>query len=394
MPISTTRRRVGLLAAVLLTGTTLLTACGEQPAPQTVLIAVTATANEPAPALPAGAETAVQQAVDSDEGTAELLTVVNGQPVSVGGPVDLRLLRDGTQEIETDSSLREIKSTALLQALRGQVQAIDPEQGTLDTLTLLDGVGRHSGPATVVVISSAVQTSDPINLGVLGFDFDPAAVVDDLAARNLLPSLADKTVVFVGIGDVAGPQAALSTSARGELTDLWLTICRRAGAVSCTADPTPIAATPPTATTPVPVVPVPDPATLVIDPAPVGDTPAEQALPSELLFEPNSANLLPQAADALAPIVQRIVAANAEVHLVGHVWKVTDNDDRGRAADLSTARAQAVRDLLVTLGVPSDRIVEVRGAGFDEPISPAGETDPQKIAAANRVVQVTLVTAG
>lgn len=91
----------------------------------------------------------------------------------------------------------------------------------------------------------------------------------------------------------------------------------------------------------------------MIAPPPVDDQPTqEQPLRSELLFEPNSATLLAQAKDALALLARRIIDQGVQVHLVGHVWKVTDSDDAVRAGELSTARAQAVRDLLVELQVP------------------------------------------
>ena len=397
--MSIRHHRTAALAALLLAASTQLIACGEPADPQSVLIAATATANEPAPSLSPEAEQALQDAIESDDGAAYLITVRDGQPVAVDGQVDLRLLRDGTQEIENDESLRQLKTTALLDLLRGRVQAVDPDQGDLDLLTLLVGAGRHPGSATVIAISSGVQTRAPLDERVLGFDFDSGTVVDDLANRHLLPDLAGKTVIFIGLGDVAGAQPALTTSARSAVVNLWLTICRRAGAVSCAVDPTPVAPTPPVATTPVPVVSVPDPSTLSLDPIPAGDGTTQQqqqqSLPSELLFEPNQAALLPQAQDALAPLAARIIADRSEVHLVGHAWKVAENDDPGRADELSTLRAQAVRDLLVTLQVAQSQIVEVRGAGFAEPITPTDTTDPQAVAAANRVVQVTLVeTAG
>ena len=380
------RRILPLAVALSLAGSALLAACGDQPKPQTVVIAVTATANEPAPSLSEPTQALVRRAIDTDGGSAMLLTVANGQPVTIDGSIDLRLLRDGSDQIENNDTLRTQKSTALLAQLQGRLQSIDSGMGGLDMLGLLVGVGRQPGEATVLVVSSAVQGTDPVNLGVLGFDFDPNTVVDDLQARNLMPNLSGKTVIFVGMGDVAGAQPALNPAARGELTDLWLAVCRRAGAVSCDVDPTPAVATPPAATTPVPVVPVPDPSTMVIDPA----TP-DQALPSEVLFEPNSATLRPGASDALRPLADRIITERSRVHLVGHVWKVTDADDRDKAIELSTARAQAVRDLLVNeLKVPADQVVEVRGAGFDEPITLPGQADQQQVASANRVVQAAL----
>lgn len=393
-PRRLTSHHLALVAGLAIAASPLLASCGGQPAPQTVLIGVTATANEPAPALSEPAQALVRKAMDTDDASAKLLTVANGQPVTVDGSIDLRLLRKGTDQIENNETLRDQDADEIMGQLRSEMQAIDPKQGGLDLLNLLAGVGRQPGAATVFVVSSAVQGDDPVNLGVLGFDFDPDAVVDDLQARHLMPDLSGKTVIFIGMGDVAGAQPALSTSARGALTNLWLTICRRAGAVSCDVDPTPAAATPPTATTPVPTVPVPDPDTLVITPPAGGQTAQDQPLPSDLLFEPNSASLLPQAQDALKPLADRIIADHLQVHLVGHVWKVTDSDDPSRAAELSTARAQAVRDLLVnSLQVPAKQIVEVRGAGFDEPISLPGQADPQQVAAANRVVQATLLPA-
>lgn len=390
----TTKHRV--TAAVVALGvatSSLLAACGTPPEPQTVVIAVTATANEPAPSLSDSATKLLRTAMDSDDASGTLITVADGQPVTVDGSIDLRLLRKGSDQIENNADLRDKAADEITAMLQGKMLAIDPAQGNLDMLGLLTGVGRRPGPATVLVVSSGVQGNNPVSLGVLGFDFDPDAVVDDLQARHLMPTLSGKTVVFTGMGDVAGAQPALTTPARTAVENLWLAVCRRADAVSCEVDRTPTAPTPPTATTPVPVVPVPDLSTLVINPPADAPLTEPQALPSDLLFQPNSADLQPGADQALKPLADRILAAASDVHLVGHVWKVTDNDDRTRATELSTERAQAVHDLLVALGVPAERIVEVRGAGFDEPIALPGPSDPQQVAAANRVVEVVLAPA-
>ena len=96
--------------------------------------------------------------------------------------------------------------------------------------------------------------------------------------------------------------------------------------------------------------------------------------------------------DALTPesqqVVQQIFAEIArrpvpEIVIIGHtdrVGSVTSNDD------LSLRRAEKVRDDLVKLGIPADRM-EVAGRGEREPLVPTEDEVPEP---RNRRVEISV----
>lgn len=88
---------------------------------------------------------------------------------------------------------------------------------------------------------------------------------------------------------------------------------------------------------------------------------ARTSLPNALLFTSGSAQLLPSVNGILQPIVQRARIHNERITITGYA-----SPDGGTPAynrTLSEQRAQAVRNRLIALGLPADRITRVTGAG-------------------------------
>ena len=151
-------------------------------------------------------------------------------------------------------------------------------------------------------------------------------------------------------------QPALPLPQRTTLTDYWLAICQASGASSCTADEMARPDPPSHSTIPVPVVPVPAVAS-VRGPGGVITT----SLPGALLFQFNSATLVPAADSVLAPIADQARRQHLRVAITGHA-----SPDGGTVAyniTLSVRRANAVRDRLTALGLPAGQITQVTGAG-------------------------------
>lgn len=344
----------------------------------TLLIAMTAVANEPRPALTALARQELSAAIDSDRATLRVVLSGAERPVVVEQR-DLRLRR-GTQ-IEHDPGRRADLARRELEAVAGVLSNGASNSAHLDLLTLLDHIARTPGKVTAVVISSGLQTTGPLAVDRLDWDHVGAdSVTDQARSLGLIPDLRGKRVVFAGLGEVARPQDTLSAPLRARLIDMWLKLCR-AGGGDCVSDSDPAVGGPPLSTTPVPTVPVPQPPAIPVEPRAVN-------LPSDILFGPDSATLLAGAEPLLAQLAAAI-SPTARVSLVGHTASVGPAES---ARALSKRRAEAVRDGLVRLGVPAAAIT-VDGVGYDQPLVADRDAAGALIPAAaqqNRTVTVSL----
>ncbi len=337
-----------LLAAVLLA--VCVSACGPSAAPQTMIIAATATANEPAPGLSADIVQMLQSAgAASTRATAYVVAPGTGQPTII--PLTPHR-SDGQVDFGPTRSQVLAANVAAVQRAVGREAA----QGPFDLLNTMAAATRvTSPPATLIVISSGLSTSGGLDLRQVGWDASPQSVVAQLKARGLLPSLSGYRVVFSGLGDTSGPQPALPLPQRTWLIALWMAVCRASGATSCAVDDMTRPDPPSDSTVPVPVVPVPT-VTSVRGPSGTSVT-----LPDSLLFSLNSATLLPTADSVLQAVAEQARHQHLRVSITGHA-----SPDGGTAAyniALSTRRAIAVRNRLVALGLPVDQIATVTGVG-------------------------------
>lgn len=117
------------------------------------------------------------------------------------------------------------------------------------------------------------------------------------------------------------------------------------------------------------------------------------ALPGDVLFEFDKAEITPAARPALAKLAELIEAeAPPSVAIEGHTDSKGDDDYNDR---LSQARAEAVRDFLKDVHkIPGDTM-EVRGFGEDRPVAPNARedgSDDEEGRQRNRRVEVILAT--
>ena len=109
-------------------------------------------------------------------------------------------------------------------------------------------------------------------------------------------------------------------------------------------------------------------------------------IPDTVLFDFDSAELRPEAAQVLDRIVEVLeLLPEAPAHIRGHT------DDVGTAeynVELSENRADAVRTYLVDAGIDTARL-STEGVGFDDPVT-SNDTDEGR--ARNRRVEVVLPT--
>ena len=355
-----------------------------------IVIGATATANEPAIGL--GPELSmVWDAVQ--QGTVDLTAYVGSasdQPV-VHKDVSV-YYEPATKEVDTDPVRLTDGYAKNMKPVREALAQGASTQPELDLLSLLGVMAQTPGPATLLVYSSGLQTTGLLDLRSWGSDLDVAATIDRLPPDQL-PDLTGKRVVFIGLGQVAGPQQRLTPKMRTAVQDLWLRACRKAHG-DC--DPTVLQSTggPPRSTLTVPTIPVPS-----LEPATVwGDLDTAQEtrvlLPNGVFFKKNEPEFLPGAEQTLLEMAHFFLPDATSVPIsataVGHT---ATYGSRETSIVLSLQRAHRVVNTLVSAGVDPAVFTSIEGVGFDRPLMPDLDVNGRLIPEAaeqNRTVELTV----
>ncbi|HZK04683.1 MAG TPA: OmpA family protein [Actinomycetaceae bacterium] len=329
------------------------------------------------------------EAVESDDANAIVYTIRNNQPVfdpsapavdgyiqdllNGGGTVTV-IVADGnpqtvaSHDLDYDAAndveaqkVRTQNVNALSAALTAAV-ADDPEADVLAALSRgADAVRDAAGAQRILMIDSGLSTAGAFSMtnGLLGSD--PALVADYLAAAQALPDLTGITVTFYGLGETAGAQQPLDTAARNRLTALWAAVVDAAGGTLEVLSAPPVGADSEQAGLPF-VSPVPVDAV-----APPEGHLTISLQEEQVRFLPDTAQFAdPTGADVvLAALAGAVVEQELTSVSVTGTTASTGNPDGERA--LALARATAVRDRLVSLGVPAAWFVSVEGLGADFP---------------------------
>jgi outer membrane protein OmpA-like peptidoglycan-associated protein len=353
-----------------------------------VVVAVSGSAVERQPGETTQLGQLLARAAEGDDAALDLLVDRPAGPEQVA-TVDL-VPRRG-QDVEHNDERRAVLEGRIRDDIAARLAGVAGDSGRIDVLGLLGQVARTPGPATAVVISSGLQTTGPLAINTIGWDMVGSdAVLDQAVQQELLPDLSGKTVVFQGLGDVAGAQDRLPERLRSRLIKMWVGLCQRAKATDCQVDTEVAGIATPVSTVPAPLTEVPGDPQLALPT--VADRPAVTELPADVLFEPNSADLLPGAAALLEKAAAEL-PATARIDLVGRT-ATFGTADSSRAFSLD--RARACRDALVDAGVSAGRIT-TRGLGFDQPLVPDVDAGGRLIpdaARRNRTVTMTITAGG
>ncbi|MGH3901305.1 MAG: OmpA family protein [Pseudonocardiaceae bacterium] len=364
----------------LVLGLLLLTGCGggkADSAPGALAVIVGAHSNMVAPSLLDTITTEIDTA--SELGSPATVIVDDASPTA-SAPLSLKAANDNP--LYRQDQVNQLKT------LIDQTRADSPEVDLLAAISLAArSVTDAAGPKTIVVIDSGLQTTGALRFqdsdGAL-LDASPDEVVEQLRRTQQLPNLTGMRVVFTGLGDTAPPQQPLPQPARAALVALWTKIVEAAGGKAEVKQ----APLPSTRTIdglpPVTIVPVaaksigPLPSITVLRDGTVG------FVPDQAVFRDSA-----QARAVLADYAREITNGRRAL-LTGTTASAGTSEYRLR---LSQQRANAVRDLLVSLGAPADRIT-TRGLGSDFPgyvpdHDPQGNLNPIP-AAQNRQVIIEL----
>ena len=149
----------------------------------------------------------------------------------------------------------------------------------------------------------------------------------------------------------------------------------------------------------------PDPASRSTYPDPVVSVPAVKpitgphggtgkSIPADVFFRLNSATLLPGADTYLDPLAEQAIAQGSRVSIKGYASPESGSPSYNQK--LSLARAQAIGDRMVALGVSPGQIVQVAGEGTAGKTAAAcyrrGHLD-ESVCAALRYVDILLTPA-
>jgi OmpA-OmpF porin, OOP family len=373
-PVSLGTRR-SLISGTLVLSLLLLTGCSDNTAPGALAVIVGAHSNMVAPSLLDTVNTEIDTAAEL--GSPATVIVNDGSP-TVSTSVPLKAANPVYQQDQVDQ----------LKKLIDKTRADNPEVDLLAAISLAArSVTEAVGPKTIVVIDSGLQTTGALRFqdqdGAL-LNANPDEVVDLLRRTQRLPNLTGMRVIFTGLGDIAAPQQPLPAPARAVLVALWTKIVESAGG-RAEIKQAPLPSTRPLdGLPPVTIVPVaaqsigPLPSVTVLRDGAVG------FVPDLAVFRD------PDQAGAVLADYARAIKNGKKALLTGTTASAGTPEYR---LQLSQKRASAVRDLLVNLGAPADRI-STRGLGSDFPgyvpdHDPQGNLDPI-LAAQNRQVIIEL----
>lgn len=241
----------------------------------------------------------------------------------------------------------------------------------------------------VMIVASAMDTTDPVDARKLSFQVPPAQVV---TAVDELPNLAGTDVEFLVKG-TAGSQPQLRERQKSYLHTLWSSLLLAGHARSVSFVDLPMGL-PATNKVTAPAVAVP---ALPGTPVKVVTTPGHPhsvqcQLSASTYFLPNSEHLIDanQTMRDLQPCVSKI-GASAKVQLDGWTAYFGKLTASGRPAtnssvdiELSRQRANTVARLLEQMGIASSRITRATGHGNADQPYPSDPSSDR-----NRTVRIT-----
>jgi outer membrane protein OmpA-like peptidoglycan-associated protein len=329
--------------------------CGR---PQGVVLIVGAHRDAPAPSLDSSVACLVAAAIKA--GRPVILVDASGQPTVVAPR--LMSVRGGT--LAQQVSPRVAQDVRSVNAAIAGLRPGSPGVDDLAALAVAADAARSAGMphAQLILLDSGLDDRGSLDFTVPGMlAAAPSEVASQLRADGNEPDLHGFTVVLVGLGYTAPPQAPLAAKWRRNVSQIWQAVVTSGGAA---AEVIPQPAQGPSVPTSQPVNLIPVPAGQPVRPTP--RAPIVFTGESPVRFEPDSTAFVDpgDAVRALFPIA-RWLAADRHRHalLVGTTADV--GPMVGQVA-LSRLRADHVRDELVALGASRSQIW-CQGVGSDFP---------------------------
>lgn len=285
------------------------------------------------------------------------------------------------------------KTTNLITGMQSVI-ATDPEVDYLAALNLalrtLSSLEEYDSK-TIVVIGTGLSTTGVLDFQNNLISAEPSTIVDLLEEKDEIPNFDGITVYWQQMGDVAAPQQTLTSAQRNCLQKIYGGIVEAGGGTfiynDIIANPVNEGASYP-AVTPVELpadIPIsfePD----ILDSEEVENVFTEPVVLTEeqVTFIGDKAEYLhPEEAESvLKPIADFLMSNDVTILLCG---TTAGDGNSAYTMELSQARAEAVKQSLVDLGVDPSNIIAV-GLGSTDPWHVYGIPTSDKAASCNRKV--------
>jgi outer membrane protein OmpA-like peptidoglycan-associated protein len=312
------------------------------------------------------------------------IVALDGSPKLVGGclinPPQAGLAKSKLNQIATEQA----------HSILSSLSAVKASHSELDTLAALEVARRSFASApqgssrNIIVLDSGLSTTGSLNFQKSDFlDADPSEVVADyLNTRKEIPDFSGITITWMGLGDIAAPQQALSAAQRANLKQIWTAIIEKTGGKVIFLDTLSGGDNPAKDYPEVSVV------SLLSDPSQTFDNSKAVAF-RNVQFIGNTAEYTnpEEVRKVLTPVAEYMKASPGFPILV--IGSTAGEKDKEFCLQLSSERAGAVRDTLVSLGASASQIKAI-GLGFNDPWhipdTSADGTLIESVAAQNRKV--------
>ena len=270
----------------------------------------------------------------------------------------------------TNDVYRARESQMWQEELNSTLSSVRPDAGETDLLGTIRLCARDlqasgDGTHTLAILNNGIQTSEPLDMSQAWFwSSSVDDIVDQLESLGYTTDLSNVDVEWYYLGDCAGSQANLSPQQVNFLQAFWQAYLTRCGAASVTFHSDLLEGEAPQDTPAISPAPVIE-GTLTPTAVPQLEAPAPVTLDQTLLaFQPNSCDFADSAAAqaALSQAAAQLMAS-ADTYTVAGSVALVEGADPDTALLLSQQRAATVRDVLVSLGVPVDRLPNTVGLG-------------------------------
>ena len=283
------------------------------------------------------------------------------------------------------------KTTNLIAGMQSVI-ATDPEVDYLAALTLavrtLSSLEGYDSK-TIVVIGTGLSTTGVLDFQNNLISAEPSTIVELLEEKDEIPNFDGITVYWQQMGDVAAPQQTLTSAQRNCLQKIYSGIVETGGGTFNDIIANPVnegasypAVTPVELPADIPISFEPD----ILDSEEVENVFTEPVVLTEeqVTFIGDKAEYLhPEEAESvLKPIADFLMRNDVTILLCG---TTAGDGNSAYTMELSQARAEAVKQSLVDLGVDPSHIIAV-GLGSTDPWHVYGIPTSDKAASCNRKV--------
>lgn len=372
---SRSRQLVAALSLALVLSA--VAACSEKPPPPrdpgALAIVVGGRNNMPKPKLPDDLQNSIVEDAIRSEDTLYIVEV-SGKPRQVRDPEKMASKCDGPRSCASVVN----HFLKLIEQQIADVKASAPEADTLGAIAVAArAIEQSPGRRQLIVIDNGLQTAGDFRLQNTRVLFTDQDTDLDLLAKRLLDNrrlektLAGVEITWVGLGSSARLQNTADQRPLDNLRKLWEKILQAAEVAQVTFAGGLQDGAPPAHEN------LPD-----VTPVDVEDEPIDGVSSCTTVFD-DQVGFLPdrtefrdpaRARAVLEPIARGLIERRQAALLVGYVAL----PERPEPPRLSQRRADAVRDLLVELGVPASLLrAEGRGLAPEAPPNPAPELLPQ-----------------